>query len=38
VAGVTLTCIGKDSDGKGLHIRVTVVRASDRSVTWKFER
>jgi len=38
VAGATLTCAGKDTDGKALDIRVTVVRASDRSVTWKFER
>ena len=38
VTGATLTCAGKDADGKALDIRVTVVRASDRSVTWKFER
>lgn len=38
VAGATLTCTGKDSDGKALDIPVTVVKASDSSVTWKFER
>ncbi|GAB2978429.1 hypothetical protein GCM10023080_049510 [Streptomyces pseudoechinosporeus] len=38
VTGTTLTCTGKDSDGKAIDIPVTVVKASDRSVTWKFER
>jgi hypothetical protein len=38
VAGTTLTCTGKGEDGQAVDIRVTVVRASDRSVTWKFER
>ncbi|GAA2648637.1 hypothetical protein GCM10010307_56340 [Streptomyces vastus] len=38
VAGATLTCTGTDGDGKAVDIPVTVVKASDRSVTWKFER
>ncbi|MFG2028776.1 DUF4333 domain-containing protein [Streptomyces sp. NPDC048825] len=36
--GATLTCAGKDGDGRTVDIPVTVVRASDSSVTWKFER
>ncbi|MEU1180247.1 DUF4333 domain-containing protein [Streptomyces sp. NPDC005820] len=38
VAGATLTCVGKESDGKTVDIPVTVVKATAGSVTWKFER
>lgn len=38
VAGATLTCTGKKSGGGTVKIPVTVVKASDRSVTWKFDR
>ena len=38
VAGVTLTCTAKDDAGKSVSIPVSVVKASDSSVTWKFER
>ena len=38
VAGATLTCTGKKSGGGTVEIPVTVVKASDRSVTWKFDR
>lgn len=31
-------CTAKDGDGKALSIPVTVVKASDTEVTWKFER
>jgi hypothetical protein len=37
VAGTKVTCTG-ESDGKKVSIPVTVVKASDSSVTWKFER
>jgi Domain of unknown function (DUF4333) len=38
VAGATITCAGKKSDGDTLDIPVTVVKATASSVTWKFER
>ncbi|MEV8544126.1 DUF4333 domain-containing protein [Streptomyces sp. NPDC051572] len=38
VAGATVTCIGKKSDGTTVHIPVTVVKATAESVTWKFDR
>lgn len=38
VAGASVTCTGKKSDGKSVEIPVTVVRAAADSVTWKFER
>ncbi|TPQ23679.1 DUF4333 domain-containing protein [Streptomyces sporangiiformans] len=38
VAGATLTCTGKNNDGKNVDIPVTVVKATSDSVTWKFER
>ena len=38
VAGATITCTGKNSDGKSVTIPVSVVKATDSSVTWKFER
>ncbi|MET7704326.1 MULTISPECIES: DUF4333 domain-containing protein [unclassified Streptomyces] len=38
VAGATLTCTGKKSDGKTLDIAVRVTKADAKSVTWKFER
>jgi hypothetical protein len=37
-AGVTVTCTGKNDDGKAVAIPVTVVKATAHSVTWKFER
>ncbi|NEA98916.1 DUF4333 domain-containing protein [Streptomyces sp. SID13726] len=38
VAGATLTCTGKKSDGDTVRIPVRVTKADDKSVTWKFER
>jgi hypothetical protein len=38
VAGATLTCTGTRSGGGTVDIPVTVVKASDTSVTWKFDR
>ncbi|QNP69040.1 DUF4333 domain-containing protein [Streptomyces roseirectus] len=38
VAGATLTCRGRKSDGKSVDIPVSVVKATPSSVTWKFER
>ncbi|MFJ9632514.1 DUF4333 domain-containing protein [Streptomyces sp. NPDC101175] len=38
VAGATVTCTGKTSDGKKVDIPVHVVKASADSVTWKFDR
>jgi hypothetical protein len=38
VAGATLTCTAKDDAGKSVSIPVSVVKATDSSVTWKFER
>ncbi|WP_327319378.1 DUF4333 domain-containing protein [Streptomyces sp. NBC_01235] len=38
VAGATVTCVGKESDGKSVDIPVSVVKAGADSVTWKFER
>ncbi|WP_266392688.1 DUF4333 domain-containing protein [Streptomyces canus] len=38
VAGATLTCTGKKSEGGTVDIPVSVVRASATSVTWKFDR
>ncbi|MEU9449888.1 DUF4333 domain-containing protein [Streptomyces sp. NPDC048277] len=38
VAGSTVTCTGKKTDGSGVRIPVRVVSATDKSVTWKFER
>ncbi|WP_411151310.1 DUF4333 domain-containing protein [Streptomyces sp. A30] len=38
VAGATVTCTGKKSDGETVDIPVTVVKATTHSVTWKFER
>ncbi|WP_406443645.1 DUF4333 domain-containing protein [Streptomyces sp. NBC_00631] len=38
VAGATVTCTGKKADGSGVRIPVRVVSATDKSVTWKFER
>ncbi|MEU2286561.1 DUF4333 domain-containing protein [Streptomyces sp. NPDC013178] len=38
VAGATLTCTGKKGGGETVDIPVTVVKATDTSVTWKFER
>ncbi|MER5210310.1 DUF4333 domain-containing protein [Streptomyces sp. NPDC002838] len=38
VAGTTLTCTGKDSDGKTVSIPVRVIKAGAKSITWKFER
>lgn len=38
VAGASVTCTGKKSDGDSVDIPVTVVKAAADSVTWKFER
>ncbi|MEU0202438.1 MULTISPECIES: DUF4333 domain-containing protein [unclassified Streptomyces] len=38
VAGATLTCTGRTSDGKTVEIPVRVTRAGAKSVTWTFER
>ena len=38
VAGATLTCTGVKSGGKTLDIPITVVTATDSSVTWRFKR
>jgi hypothetical protein len=38
VTGATLTCTGTRSGGGTVDIPVTVVKASDTSVTWKFDR
>ncbi|UUU30298.1 DUF4333 domain-containing protein [Streptomyces sp. CA-210063] len=38
VAGATLTCTGKKSDGETVEIPVRVTKADAKSVTWKFER
>ncbi|MDX2695685.1 hypothetical protein Sipo8835_19725 [Streptomyces ipomoeae] len=38
VAGTEVTCTGKGGDGEKVSIPVTVVKATDTSVTWKFER
>jgi len=38
VAGATVTCTGKKGDGQAVAIPVSVVKATDTSVTWKFER
>lgn len=38
VAGATVTCTGKDQQGRAVDIPVSVVKATASSVTWKFER
>lgn len=38
VAGASITCTGKTGGGKSVDIRVSVVKATSKSVTWKFER
>ncbi|MFE9645136.1 DUF4333 domain-containing protein [Streptomyces sp. NPDC006365] len=38
VAGTKVTCTGKGDGGESVSIPVTVVKAADSSVTWKFER
>lgn len=38
VAGARITCTGHTGKGKDIDIPVTVVKATDTSVTWKFER
>lgn len=38
VAGAGITCTGKSGDGKSVDIPVSVIKATDSSVTWKFER
>ncbi|WP_329262290.1 DUF4333 domain-containing protein [Streptomyces sp. NBC_01478] len=38
VAGATVTCTGRKSDGSTVRIPVHVVKASADSVTWKFDR
>ncbi|MFF3333053.1 DUF4333 domain-containing protein [Streptomyces sp. NPDC002888] len=38
VAGATVTCTGRKSDGATIPIQVTTVQATDSSITWKFDR
>ncbi|MEU6252733.1 DUF4333 domain-containing protein [Streptomyces sp. NPDC047043] len=38
VAGATITCTGRSTDGRSVDIPVSVVKATGSSVTWKFER
>ncbi len=38
VAGASITCTGRTGKGKDIEIPVTVVKATDTSVTWKFDR
>lgn len=38
VAGTTMTCTGRRNDGTTVDIPVTVLKATDSSITWKFER
>jgi hypothetical protein len=38
VAGATVTCTGRNTDGTAVRVPVSVVRATHSSVTWKFER
>lgn len=38
VAGASLTCTGEKSSGGTVKIPVTVVKASNTSITWKFDR
>ncbi|MEH0416974.1 DUF4333 domain-containing protein [Streptomyces sp. B21-083] len=38
VAGASITCTGHTGKGKDIDIPVTVVKATNTSVTWKFER
>ena len=38
VAGARVTCTGKTNGGKSVDIPVTVVKATDSSVTWTFQR
>lgn len=38
VAGATLTCTGRKSGGGTVDIPVSVVKASAKSITWKFDR
>ncbi|MFF3374975.1 DUF4333 domain-containing protein [Streptomyces sp. NPDC002680] len=38
VTGASITCTGRTGKGKDIDIPVTVVKATDTSVTWKFER
>lgn len=38
VAGASITCTGRKSDGEVVRIPVRVTKADAQSVTWKFER
>lgn len=38
VAGTKMTCTGERHDGTTVDIPVTVIRATDTHITWKFER
>jgi hypothetical protein len=38
VAGAMITCTGRTGKGKDIDIPVTVVTATNTSVTWKFDR
>lgn len=38
VVGASITCSGHTGKGKDIDIPVTVVKATNTSVTWKFER
>ncbi|MDF2271029.1 hypothetical protein P2Q00_37230 [Streptomyces coacervatus] len=38
VAHTTITCTGRKNDGTTVDIPVTVIRATDSHITWKFRR
>lgn len=38
VTGTTITCTGKRNNGTTVDIPVTVIKATDSHITWKFER
>jgi hypothetical protein len=38
VTGASITCTGRTDDGKNVDIPVPVVKVTNDSITWKFER
>jgi hypothetical protein len=38
VTGASITCTGRTDDGKNVDIPVSVVKVTNDSITWKFER
>lgn len=38
VVGTTITCTGRRNDGTTVRIPVTVIKATESSLTWKFSR